>query len=104
MFIKTTEENKLPTDIFEDGELISIASYVNFKVDDNIFFVEDGADLSNVNYMPIESTTFLKCKLDDYCRNYLNKTDWFITKSIETETAIPENIKILRSKMRSFIS
>jgi hypothetical protein len=97
-YIQTTDT--LPTDTFNaDGTVTLPFLYLHIK--DDIFYVEDSADLSGITHTT-HSTTYVG-KLNTEAKNLLASTDWYVLRKADKGTAIPANVTALRDKLRTLI-
>ena len=97
-YIETTDT--LPTDTFNDDGTVTLP-FLYFHIQDDIYFVEDSADLSGITHT-VHGTAhpFI---LNERCRELLKVTDWYSIRKADVGTAIPANITALRNKLRALI-
>ena len=98
MYIKTTD--KLPSDTFNADGTVTLP-FLYFHIQDDIFFVEDTADLTGINYT--EDSGDYRFILNERCIEMLKVTDWYDIRKAGTGQEAPTNISELRSKLRNLI-
>tara|TARA_B100000470_G_scaffold172753_1_gene137055 strand:- start:231 stop:542 length:312 start_codon:yes stop_codon:yes gene_type:complete len=98
-YIETTAT--LPKDTFNDDGTVTLP-FLYFHIKDDVYFVEDDADLSGIKYKDhdIPHTAILNQR----CLNVLKATDWYSIRKADVGTEVPENITALRNKMRALIN
>jgi len=92
MYIKTTDN--LPT-----GDANNLILF--FGIKDDIYFVEDTADLADVNYTV--DTNDYQDILNERCRELLKATDWYDIRKAGTGQEPPATVTELRDKLRELI-
>ena len=97
-YIKTTAT--LPKDTFNDDGTVTLP-FLYFHIKDDIYFVEDGADLSSITHT-VHGTTYPFIH-NQRCKEVLKTTDWYSIRKADVGTAIPANITTLRNKLRALI-
>ena len=97
-YIKTTDT--LPKDTFNDDGTVTLP-FLYFHIKDDIYFVEDSADLSGITHT-VHGTAY-PFILNQRCQEVLKVTDWYSIRKADVGTAIPANITTLRTKLRALI-
>ena len=97
-YIETTAT--LPKDTFNDDGTVTLP-FLYFHIKDDIYFVEDGADLSGITHTAHD--TSYAAILNRRCQEVLKATDWYSIRKADVGTAIPANITALRNKLRALI-
>ena len=97
-YIETTDT--LPKDTFNDDGTVTLP-FLYFHIEDDIYFVEDGADLSGITHT-VHDTSYAAI-LNQKCQDVLRTTDWYSIRKADVGTTIPANITALRIKVRALI-
>jgi hypothetical protein len=97
-YIETTDT--LPKDTFNDDGTVTLP-FLYFHIQDDIYFVEDSADLSGITHT-VHGTAY-PFILNQRCRDLLTVTDWYSIRKADVGTAIPANITTLRNKLRALV-
>ncbi len=97
-YIQTTDT--LPKDTFNEDGTVTLP-FLYFHIQDDIYFVEDSADLSGITHT-VHSTTY-PFVLNQRCQELLKVTDWYSIRKADNGTAIPSNVTALREKLRALI-
>lgn len=98
-YIQTTDT--LPKDTFNDNGTVTLP-FLYLHIKDDIFYVEDSADLTGITHTTHSST--YQGKVNVEARNLLKATDWYVLRKADKGTAIPSNITALREKLRALIT
>lgn len=97
-YIQTTDT--LPTDTFNGDGTVTLP-FLYFHIQDDIYFVEDSADLTGINYT--EDDGDYQYTLNERCRDMLEVTDWYDIRKAGTGQEPPSNITSLRNSVRLLI-
>jgi hypothetical protein len=97
-YIETTDT--LPKDTFNDDGTVTLP-FLHFHIKDDVYFVEDGADLSGITHT-VHDTSHTAI-LNQRCQDVLRATDWYSIRKADIGTTIPANITALRIKVRALI-
>jgi hypothetical protein len=98
MYIKTTDN--LPGDTFNDDGTVTLP-FLHFHIQDDIYFVADGSDLTGINYT--DDAGDYQHTLNDRCKDILKVTDWYDIRKAGTGQEPPSNITSLRNSVRLLI-
>ena len=98
MYIETTDN--LPGDTFNEDGTVTLP-YIHFHIQDDIYFVEDDADLTGITHTVNDGN--FQDVLNEKCKEVLGWTDWYDIRKAGTGKEPPENIAAFRNKLRNLI-